>query len=109
VLGWPAPIDLTGATSATLTFESWLTSRASSAEVQVSLDGVTWETVATLSPSDGWTTVNVDLDAFVGRQIYVRFIFDAVAPALGVAPDVWRIQGIQYVGRTEVRSALLPH
>jgi len=92
-LGWANPIDLTGATSATLSFDSWL-SGDSGAAVQVSLDGVTWHTIATVAPSDGWTTVGLNLDAFAGQQIYVRFVFDAIAPAIGVEQDVWRLGGI---------------
>jgi hypothetical protein len=42
-------------------------------------------------PADAWAEVDVDLSAFAGRIVYVRFVFDTVAPAGGVAPDVWRI------------------
>jgi len=94
VLQSALPVDLTGASGATLTFDSWLTSHGSSAAVQVSLDGVTWHTLATVAPSDGWTTAGVDLIAFAGQQIYVRFVFDGVAPSIGVAPDVWKIQNV---------------
>jgi predicted ribosomally synthesized peptide with SipW-like signal peptide len=97
LLVWAQAIDLTAATSARLSFESWLSSSAtsgSSGVVQVSVDGVTWRTVATVPRTDGWTQVDIDLGAFAGRLVYVRFVFDAVAPGAGVAPDVWRIDDV---------------
>jgi len=94
VLQWAEAIDLTNATSATLTFQSKLSSAASTASAQVSLDGVTWETIADIPPSDGWTPVSIDLSAFAGHVIYVRLVFDGVAPGLGVAPDTWLIDDV---------------
>jgi hypothetical protein len=97
---WAQPIDLTNATSARLNFESWLSSSATSASggssgaVQVCVDGVVWQTIATVPRTDGWTQVDVDFSAFAGRLVYVRFVFDAVAPGAGVAPDVWRIDDV---------------
>jgi hypothetical protein len=91
VLTWAESIDLTTATSAQLTFASRLSSGASSGSVQVSVDGVTWQTVASAPPTGEWTTVGVDLGAFAGRVIDVRFVFDAVAAGPGVEPDVWTI------------------
>jgi len=98
ILVRPDPIDLTGAIEATLYFDSWL-SGGSPAAVEVSLDAMTWETVANVSPSTGWVTTGVDLDAYAGHRIYVRFVFDAVAQAVGVAPDVWRIQNVSIVSQ----------
>jgi hypothetical protein len=88
-VGWAHPVDLTTVTGATLRFESALSSIASPAAVEVSLDGDTWQTLA--SVGDGSATLVVNLDDFVGRLIYVRFVFDAAPPPLGAAPDVWRI------------------
>jgi hypothetical protein len=97
LLRWADPLDLTHATSAHLTFASWLSSRASSGEVQVSEDGVTWQTVAVVPRSEAWTEIDVDLSAFAGQLIYVRFVFDAVAPGDGVLPDEWRIDHVSVV------------
>jgi hypothetical protein len=91
VLRLLAPIDLTHATAAHLTFQSWLSAGASSGAVQASIDGVTWQTVTLVPPSDAWTLVDVDLSAFVGQVVSVRFVYDAIAPPTGVAPEVWRI------------------
>ncbi len=81
----PSFLDLRDATSARLTFASWLSSDASPGEVQVTLDGVTWLTAALVQPSDDWTPVSVDLGAFAGRLVAIRFVFD------GKPPDAWRI------------------
>jgi hypothetical protein len=81
-----------------LQFSSLLSSRGATGEVQVSVDGVTWESIATVTPTDGWTTVDVDLSAFAGRQIYVRFVFE---PESGT--DVWRIEDLIVRTDTAVR------
>ena len=58
------------------------------------VDGVTWETVATVARTGAWTTTDVDLGAFAGHVAYVRFVFDGVAPGIGAMPDVWRIRDV---------------
>jgi hypothetical protein len=84
-------IDLTSAASARLTFQSWFSNQAGSqAEVQASVDGVTWVTIGLVPASGGWQPIDVDLSAFVGGTIEIRFVLDA-GSAAGVAPDVWRI------------------
>ena len=104
VLQSPEPIDLRDASSAHLQFGSWLSSHsghsghsghASSGEVQVSLDGVTWQSISTVPRTEGWTTVEVDLSAFAGQVIYLRFVFDAIVAPAGVAPDVWIIDDVR--------------
>jgi hypothetical protein len=87
------PIDLTSASAAQLSFASRLSSAGGSqAAVQVSVDdGRTWTTIETMPPTDDWTHVVVDLDAFLGEMVGVRFVFDEVAPASGFAPDTWSI------------------
>ena len=94
VLGWPAPIDLTVAVNARLSFESLLSSRGSRAVVEVSLDGSTWQAVAELTPTATWITAVVDLQSFAGQKIYIRLVFDTVAPSPGVASDVWQIRDV---------------
>jgi hypothetical protein len=85
-------IDLTRATSARLTFESWLSSQGGSeGEVQVSTDGVNWMSVALVPASDDWSRVEVDLGEFAGRVIAIRFTLEEGTSAVGVAPDSWRI------------------
>jgi hypothetical protein len=94
VLQWAAPVDLTDVLHARLRFASALMSRASSAEVQVSADGRNWQTLATVPRGDEWTTVDVDLSGLADQIFYVRFVFDAIAPGIGVMPDVWMIDDV---------------
>jgi hypothetical protein len=47
--------------------------------VQVSIDGMTWATVAPLSASEDWQSGMVDLDRFAGAVVQVRIVFDADA------------------------------
>jgi len=91
VLQWEA-IDLRQAASGSLRFESRLTTHASTARVEVSLDGRSWQTVGSVPASPEWQDVDVDLSAFAGQIVYVRFAFDAVAPAEGAPPDIWEIR-----------------
>ena len=90
------PVDLTAATEARLTFASWLSTRGSTAAVEVSLDGgATWVAVAEVAASETWVPVEVDLGAYVEQVLDVRFVFDAVAPADPAAPDSWRVEDVE--------------
>jgi hypothetical protein len=44
-------------------------------EVQVSLDGMTWVTLAEVPADEDRIDVAVDLAAFAGQQIWLRFVF----------------------------------
>jgi hypothetical protein len=77
-----------------LTFQSWLTTEASNAAVEVSTDGETWTTLLALSASDNWEDVALDLTTYQGASLWLRFVFDAIEPASGVAPDLWRLDRV---------------
>ncbi len=95
MLSWAQPIDLRDAADARLQFRSWLISRASTAAVQVSTDGVTWQTVAAMPATDEWMVVDIDLSPLAGRIVWIRFLFDAIARATNVVPpDVWSIDQV---------------
>lgn len=72
------PIDLSGTTSPTLTF--WWYGKYfldwDYMQVQVSTNGsdwdVVWDTIATDEETE-WTEVNVDLSAYAGSSVYLRF------------------------------------
>jgi precorrin-6B methylase 1 len=94
-------IDLRDATSARLTFDSWKTEAGSGSSrglVQVSLDGTSWVTLDAIPPSEDWTTVQVDLSAFAGEVVRVRFALDVRSVAFDRA-EVWRIRGLSVVVR----------
>jgi hypothetical protein len=94
-LAWRTPIDLRDATSAMLRFESRLSSGLSTALVEVSRDGLTWTAVGVVPPSDDWTNVAVDLSAFAGDVIFVRFVYAGVAPGLGATSnEAWYLSGV---------------
>ena len=75
VLQRAAPLDLTAATGATLLFRSWLSTPASWGEVQVRGDDGQWTTVQVIDGSDAWTPIVIDLSAYLGQVIDVRFVF----------------------------------
>jgi hypothetical protein len=92
---WSDPIDLTSVTSATLHVTAWLSSKTSPARVQVSRDGVTWETIDELPAIDLWTTVDVDLGAFIGQSLYLRIVFDGAPPGSPGEPEFWQLGEIR--------------
>jgi hypothetical protein len=90
-------IDLRDAATASMTFESWRTAAgfgSSHGLVQVSLDDVTWVTLDAVPTSDEWTTVQVDLSAYAGQVVRVRFVLDLRSIAFD-RPDFWRIRELR--------------
>jgi hypothetical protein len=97
-LAWAAPIDLSAGQGGRLRFESRRTGGASTAEVQVSTDGVVWQTLSVVPPTSDWTEIDIDLAAFTGRVVFMQFVFDGAAPGLGVPPDDWWIRAVSVLG-----------
>ncbi|HLA44048.1 MAG TPA: hypothetical protein VJZ27_11465, partial [Aggregatilineales bacterium] len=88
-------LDLRSVPNPLLSFQSRLTAAYSSASVEVSLDGVNWQPVAMLSPSADWQTVQVDLNAYRGQMIALRFTWLSRLPQPddpGV--DSWQLDSI---------------
>jgi Zn-dependent metalloprotease len=90
-----APLDLEGASGATLIFTSSVTGGAGLADVQVSLDGVTWQTLVRVPPDENWTDVSVDLGAWIGSRLWVRFAF---TPEPGETGS-WRVADVRVLRR----------
>jgi hypothetical protein len=71
VLALPEALDLSGSASPALLVQA----RASTAvEVQVSLDGETWITIAIVPPSEDQQWVRIAMDGFAGRVLHVRVV-----------------------------------
>jgi len=86
-------LDLTDAISASLRFESQLRAQHSRARIEISTDGQTWSTLATIPTDDNWMDIDVDLSSYLGQAVSVRLVFDAVAPAAGGGPsDSWHVR-----------------
>ena len=86
-LVWNAPIDLRQATAPYLRFQSFVQATSSVAEVQVSLDGAEWTAVGEVPTGDGWLTADVDLGAYAGQAIYLRFVLRPTA--IDAPVDQW--------------------
>jgi hypothetical protein len=96
LLSWSRPVDLGNMPAAWLRFYSRLVSDASTATVEISDDGLTWRTLAAVPPTATWALVDVDLSAFAGRVVYLRFVLETAAPPEPTAPpDVWWIDGFE--------------
>ncbi len=89
------PIDLDAVSGATLMFSSSFTGSAGTAEVQVSLDGVTWITLAEVPPGTEPGDVGVDLGAFAGRPLWVQFAF---TPPPGES-GAWLVTDVRVIRR----------
>jgi hypothetical protein len=89
------PIELDAASGATLAFTSSITGGAGVAEVQVSLDGLTWMTLAYVPPDADETDVAVDLSAFAGSRVWVQF---AYTPSPG-DQGAWRVTDVRVIQR----------
>ena len=92
---WAPPIDLRESIAPVLHFESQLSAGESEAFVEVTRDGVNWIRVARIPSSDEWSTIAVDLAAFSGDVIYVRFVYAGAQPVGGAPIDAWAIRMIQ--------------
>ncbi|MCC7010367.1 MAG: hypothetical protein IT184_16280, partial [Acidobacteria bacterium] len=91
VLRWTRPVELTPGDDARLTFQSQLSAIDARAHVQVSFDGETWMTLALVGVSDAWQDVEVDLSAFRGLVVHVRFAFEGAT----TATDSWRLRDVR--------------
>jgi hypothetical protein len=92
---WHRVLDLGATTNPTLAFESSLEGTGTTGLAQVSLTGVDWITIAEVSPSSEWTTIDVDLSAFAGEIVQVRLVFDAPRRLPDPASDRWRVRNLR--------------
>jgi len=88
-LRWYRQIDLRSVPNAYLWVQSIL-STGNTGFVQVSLDGSTWSYLGTtISPSTSWYVPSINLSAYVGKIIQLRFFW---MPKL--ATDVWKLDDV---------------
>jgi uncharacterized delta-60 repeat protein len=83
-------LDLRAASAATMAFDSWLDSGVGL--VQISPDGVSWETAYLVPSSDEWMPVEVDLAPFAGRAKFIRWRRDAIGEPQPIG--IWRIRNL---------------
>ncbi len=88
------PLDLRTAQQPLLRFDSLLVASHSSASVEISLDGVTWQPLLSVQPSENWQTMFVDLSAYQQQTVWLRWVRLASAPALGQEADFWTIDNV---------------
>jgi len=89
-------LDLRSMSNPKLSFQTLVVSAYSSANIEVSFDGVTWMPVAILSASDTWQTAEVDLHAYRGQMIYLRFVWLSRLPQPDdVAMDMWLLDEVR--------------
>ncbi|MEO8393008.1 MAG: hypothetical protein ABI700_08440 [Chloroflexota bacterium] len=87
-LRWNRRIDLRSAPNAYLWVQSTL-SGTTPAWVQMSKDGVNWQTISSINPSTAWQVATVNLSAYVGQIIQLQFIWTAPN-----ATNMWKFDDI---------------
>jgi hypothetical protein len=87
-------LDLRNTSSASLSFSSSLAAEAPVAEVQISEDGDTWQTVMQVPPSEDWVPLSIDLSPWSGRVVHVKFAIPGATSRFG-RPDTWRIGDVR--------------
>ncbi len=99
------PVDLSDGLPRQLTFRSLLRVAdlgGSVAAVQVSADGENWTLLHTVAPAEVWAEVVVDLPAYIGQTLWLRFVWFFTPPDADQPPDFWLVDAIQ------VREAIPP-
>ncbi len=78
-------IDLGNLSGSTLVFDSKIDSEQNydKANIEVSTDGQTWNKLAELSGQQDWTKQQVDLSAYDGQSVQVRFRFQSDSSQAG--------------------------
>ena len=89
----PGSIDVSGSPRVLAGGTSWVADASAPIDVQASLDGEQWLTVARVSPGEDWAEVDVDLSAFQGEPVRLRLVY--VSPA--VQPAGWRVIRLRIV------------
>jgi hypothetical protein len=84
-------IDLRTSSATRLTFRSLLPRAAAPGLIQISTDGVTWQTIAVVSGSDDWEEITIDLSDLAGQVVQMRF-------ALRVEGRRWQIDALRIEG-----------
>jgi hypothetical protein len=87
------PVSLVSAINPALTFQSVFVAQTpvtqtGVAQVAVSIDGVNWQPVMAVNPSTTPTLITVDLTAYRGQNVWLRFEWNALA---GVS---WQVDNV---------------
>ncbi len=88
-------IDLRDASAAYLVFDSWLKAARSLATVEVSLGGSSWLEIDRVPQSETWQVITIDLTAYVGQEIRVRFVLETLDVTDTDEPDVWYLDALR--------------
>jgi len=89
----PLSIDLRNLQQPQMTLDSRLPADCAAGAVQVSLDGSTWQTVATVDSGPDWMMLDIDLSDFAGHMVYVQFVSVTTDGSIGAAD--WQIANVR--------------
>jgi hypothetical protein len=94
LLKFDLPVNLSGATNPVLTFATNVNVTYSIPMVEISTDGQNWQPISTLGTTAGWQAVEVNLSAYVGQLVWLRFGWVSRLPGTGEAYDVWMLDEV---------------
>jgi hypothetical protein len=57
-----------------LAVDVWFALLLSPVDVEISLDGVTWQVIGTIPGSSPWGRIEIDLSEWAGQAVYVRIV-----------------------------------
>ena len=79
------PIDLTNLSGSTLVFDSKIDSEQGydKGVVEASVDGQTWTSLAEVTGQEDWKKNQIDMSAYDGQSVQVRFRFSADSSQVG--------------------------
>lgn len=109
-LTWEQPLDLRLSAAPQLRFMSLLNAaNGSLAAVEISTDGANWIMQAVVTPSALWQETALDLSAYRGQVIWIRFTWLWQAAAAADAPiDFWVLDAVSAVDAPPVIPTFPP-
>jgi hypothetical protein len=93
---WMRRLDLRNAHRTKLCFDSLLVGQRSIARIEIS-DGLFWAAIGVLPQADQWTSIELDLSAYVGRSVFVRLVWYGSDTEQRKPPEQWRIRDVRII------------
>ena len=87
-------LDLRTRAHPMLRFDSWLVSSQSIAMVEISVDGLTWQSISSVPSSANWQPILVDLSAYQQQVVWLRWIWLSQPPTNGQSADFWMVDNL---------------
>jgi hypothetical protein len=101
-------LDLRTAPQPMLRFDSLTTSSHSVANLEVSVDGYTWQTLFNVQPSATWQPKMIDLSTYQQQTIWLRWVWISQVPATGQTLDFWIVDNVVVADASLLQPTVTP-